>query len=283
MRKEYHYLVAGLPDLFFDASKLNFSVSEFKNYLHDELEEDDYRLIESYFWRYDNQNLLDLLNHKEDGFIKSGNLNREDFEMILDLAKDDSLRDYERNIPDYFGWFIQMFKADSSVNHEKSNENRLTDRYYDYLLQTDNRFFREWYEFELNLNNLMTAAYCKKFEIPVEPQLIGSGEINEKLIKSNARDFGIGNEFPKIDHILRAIEETDLLEKEKKIDLIKWELLDERTFFHYFTVEKVFAYALKTDMIERWIKLDKKTGEELFNKLLGDLEGSRNLSEEFGQ
>ncbi|MBN2610865.1 MAG: DUF2764 family protein [Bacteroidales bacterium] len=283
MRKEYHCLVAGLPDLLFDASKLNFSVSEFKSYLHEELEESDYRLIESYFWRYDNQNLLNLLNDTNSEWIKPANLGGENFDTIFALVKDDALHDFERNIPPYLGRFIQMFKSDSSGNQSKSWENQLTDFYYEYLLQTSNQFFRDWYEFELSLNNLLTAAYCKKFEIPVEPQLIGSGEINEKLIKSNARDFGIGNEFPKIEQIIRAIEETDLLEKEKKIDLIKWELLDERTFFHFFTVERIFAYTLKTDMIERWIKLDKKTGEEMFNKLLGELEGARNLSEEFGQ
>lgn len=283
MSKEYHYLVAGLPDILLDTSKLNFTIQEFKSYLFDELSEPDYELIESYFWRYDNFKLLYLLSKQGGEILRAGNLDNEDFDEILALAKDDALKDFEREIPSYIGTFIQNYKDDSAKSSVKSWENQLTELYYEYLLEIENDFFKEWYQFEMDLNNILTASYCKKFQINLEPELIGNSEINEKLLKSSARDFGLGNELPKIELILRAIDESDMLEREKKIDLIKWDLLDERTFFHYFTIEKIFAYTLKLDMIERWIKLDKKTGEELFNKLLTDLEAGQKFSEEFGQ
>ncbi len=283
MRKEYHCLIAGLPDLLFDASKLNSSLQEFKLELRRDLSETDFELIESYFWRYDNINLISLLNKSGKEIFKTGNLGKDDFETIFSLVKDDSLKTFERFIPQYIGNFIQQFTDESADQSGKSWENHLTKLYYEYLFQIENQFIKDWYQFELDLNNMLTASYCKKFQIPVEPELIGNSEINEKLIKSNARDFGIGNEFPKIESILRAIEESNMLEREKKIDLIKWDLLDERTFFHYFTIEKIFAYTLKLDIIERWIHLDKKTGEELFNKLLTDLESGQNFSEEFSQ
>ena len=36
-------------------------------------------------------------------------------------------------------------------------------------------------------------------------------------------------------------------------------------------------------MIERWLQLDKQTGEELLKKLLIDLESNQKLPEEFSQ
>jgi hypothetical protein len=281
MGKEYHCLVAGLPEIVFDASRLSYEVQEFKSYLKGELAKEDFQIIESHFWRYDNQNLLLLLQKKDEELNQAGNLNREDFETIFSLIRDDALSGFEKMMPAYIEEFIQAFGDESPVGSNKSWENQITELYYAYVTGLGNDFAREWYSFEMDLNNILTASHCKKYQLSIEPELIGSNELTEKLAKSNARDFGIGNEFPKIEQILRTVEETDLLTKEKKIDMIKWEFLDERTFFHYFTVEKIFAYLLKLEMIARWIKLDKKTGEELFNRLLTELESSHNLPEEF--
>ena len=281
MRKEYHCLVAGLPELLFDASKLSFAVLEFKSYLKDELSKEDYLIIESHFWRYDNQNLLLLLQKKDDELNNAGNLVREDFETIFSLIRDDALSSFEKKIPAYIEKFIQAFRDESPFDSNKSWENQIAQLYYSYVTSLENSFAREWYTFEMDLSNILTASHCKRFQFDIEPELIGSNELAEKLVRNSARDFGIGNEFPKIEQILRAIDETELLEKEKKIDLIKWEFLDERTFFYYFTVERIFTYLIKLEMAARWIRLDKKTGEELFKRLLKDLESAHKLPEEF--
>ena len=65
------------------------------------------------------------------------------------------------------------------------------------------------------------------------------------------------------------------------MDKIKWDYLDEYTFFHYFTIEKVISYVLKILITERWIKLDSETGKTLLNKLLNELKTSYKLDEEF--
>ena len=283
MRKEYYCLIAGLPDLFFDASKISSPLLDFKLHLKEELTKDDYYLVESYFSRYDNYNLLALLEKKDTEFNQKGNLTKEDFETIFSLMKENTLKSFTKIIPPYFEKFIIAFRNDEPIIPNKSLENQITELYYKYLENVDNSFINEWYFFEKDLNNIMAAANCKKYQIPVEPELIGSNELTEKLIKSSAKDFGIGNEFPKIEQIFRVLEETNLIEREKKIDLMKWELLDEKTFFHYFTIEKIFAFILKLEIIDRWLNLNKETGQELLHKLLNELETSQKFSEEFDQ
>ena len=63
---------------------------------------------------------------------------------------------------------------------------------------------------------------------------------------------------------------------------MKWEWLEEHTFFKPFDIESVFAYLLKLEMIERWVMLDKVTGEKTFREIVGAMKkGSENALEEF--
>ncbi len=283
MMKEYHCLVAGLPDLIFDISKPGSTLTEFRTYLREELKEEDFRLVQSYFWRFDNRNLLSILQQKEQDLDPAGNITSEDFDSIFTLVKDDSLHTFEKQVPDYFSTFIRAFKNESPVIQGKDWENQLTELYYNYLFSQPNDFIANWYAYEADLKNILTAYNCKKYDIPTDNQVIGSNELTEKLVKSNARDFGISSEFPGIEQILRIIEEDDLLEREKKIDQLKWDMLDEWTFFYYFTIERIFAYMLKIEMIGRWMSLDRITGQEMFEKLLKNLETSQAFPEEFSQ
>ena len=57
--------------------------------------------------------------------------------------------------------------------------------------------------------------------------------------------------------------------------------LDEKITFKYFSMEVVISYAIKLSITEKWINLDKKSGEEMFNKLLKDLETSFQFPDEF--
>jgi len=222
MKNEYYCLIAGLPDLFFDTSKPFSTVKEFKSYLKDELSKEDYALIESFFWRFDNQNLLSQLIKDNKGFLHSGNLTGEDFETVFALIKEDAVDSFYRFLPDYFGEVIAAYRNDPSALSDTGWENLLAARYYDYATSVNNEFISKWYDYERGLVNILTALNCKKHQINIEPELIGESELNEKLIKSNARDFGIGNDFPRLEQLLRAIDEPALLEREKKIDLMKW-------------------------------------------------------------
>jgi len=70
--------------------------------------------------------------------------------------------------------------------------------------------------------------------------------------------------------------------REKEIDLLKWKWLEEQTFFKTFDIESVYAYLLKLEMIERWVALDKETGDKTFREIVGAMKrGSLNTLNEF--
>ena len=101
--------------------------------------------------------------------------------------------------------------------------------------------------------------------------LVGDDVVTKALAVSGARDFGLGTELDYVDDVIRIHEMSDPVEKERKLDLLKWEWLEDRTFFCYFSVERLFAFLIKLDIIERWTHIDKEQGRKVFRSLVEQL------------
>jgi len=57
--------------------------------------------------------------------------------------------------------------------------------------------------------------------------------------------------------------------------------MEDNTFFNYFTVEKIFVFLMKLEMIERWVSLDKEKGNEMFRQLIDQLKDEVQIPQEF--
>lgn len=129
---------------------------------------------------------------------------------------------------------------------------------------------------------MLTAITCRKHGLDKSEYIVGDNEVAQALRTSNARDFGLSDEVEYLPELQRIAEETDLMVREKKIDLLKWKWLEEQTFFKTFDIESVYAYLLKLEMIERWVTLDKETGDKTFREIVGAMKrGSLNTLNEF--
>jgi hypothetical protein len=129
---------------------------------------------------------------------------------------------------------------------------------------------------------MLTAITCRKHGLDKAEYIVGDNEVAEALRTSNARDFGLSDEVEYLPELQRIAEESDLMVREKKIDLLKWKWLEEQTFFKTFDIESVYAYLLKLEMIERWVTLDKETGDKTFREIVGAMKkGSLNTLNEF--
>jgi hypothetical protein len=78
----------------------------------------------------------------------------------------------------------------------------------------------------------------------------------------------MANLFEYTEEVIKLAEDTDLLEREKKIDALKWDWLDEHTFFNYFSIERILAYVLRIEMLQRWRVLSVESGSQIFRELL---------------
>lgn len=138
-------------------------------------------------------------------------------------------------------------------------------------MKAKNAFVREWYQFNLNLNNILAAVICRKHGFDLKKNIVGEGEVQDALRTSTAKDFGLSATLPEIDDILRLSEVDDLYEREKKTDALRWAWLEEKTLFRYFEAENVFAYWLESQMLHRWDILNKEEGTRIFRELIADM------------
>lgn len=284
---KYYCLIAGLPNIALDDSKLAYTVSGFREELDGILTSKDRRLIDLFFLKFDNANLIQFLKTPDAEPDGRGTISVSDYRAALRALRDEEAipKATIKRLPAYVVDFLKLYLQSEEKGEAMENvswDDRLAAFYYAYAMKCGNRFVADWYELNLNMNNMLAAITCRKHGLDKSGYIVGENEVANALRTSNARDFGLGDTVEYLPDLQRIAEETDLMAREKKIDLLKWGWLEENTFFKTFDIECVFAYMLKLEMIERWVTLDKTTGEKTFREIVGAMKkGSENALDEF--
>ena len=275
----YYCLVTGLPDLSLEDGKLNYTVANFKTEIYPQLSKEDKKLIDLFYLKFDNANLLKLLKDKEALVDTSlGIFSADDLLSVINSFKEETAPD--KKFPAYFYQFAALY-LDTPEDERVSIEDQLHGFYYEYAMKCSNSFVSSWYELNLNVNNILSALSARKYKMDVPKVIVGANGVANALRTSNARDFGLTEEVDYLEQLVRINDTVELVEREKKIDLLKWNWMDESTFFHYFSVEKIVVFLMKLEMIERWLSLDKDRGNELFRQLIDQLKGEVQIPQEF--
>lgn len=274
----YYYLVAGLPDISLDDDKLSYTVDSFKSEIYPDLSDKDKKVIDLFYLKLDNDNLLHLLKDKDYAVVSQGMYSAEELLSVIDTVKDGDIPD--KKYPSYFCNFISKYLKLNPEDLYKAGD-MLAAQYYAYAMNCKNKFVSAWFEFNLNLNNIQAALSARKYKLDIASAIVGNTDVCESLRTSNARDFGLGDTLTYLENVQRIAEIDELVEREKKIDQLKWEWLETESFFNYFTIERLFVFLLQLEMIERWISLDKEKGSELFRAMIQDLKNDVQIPEEF--
>lgn len=274
----YYYLVAGLPDISLEDGKLSYTISDFRAESYGDLSAKDQALIDLFYLKYDHADLLSLLKDKDAVTQGKGNFSSEDLLQLIASVKEGEKPDAK--FPSYLYDFIAQYLALPADELYKA-ENLLASAYYAYAMKSKNPFIASWFEFNLNINNILAAFAARKYKMNVAEVIVGDTDVCEMLRTSNARDFGLSETLDYFEPLQRLVETDDLVEREKKVDQLKWKWLEDASFFHYFTVERLFVFLLQLEMIERWFLLDKEKGSELFRQMIQNLKDEVQIPEEF--
>ena len=274
----YYCLVAGLPDISLDDGKLSYSVSDFKAELYPDLSAQDRKLIDLFYLKFDNTAILKLLKNKDAVIEDKGNFSAEELLQLIEAVREGDTPD--KKYPSYLVNFVSQYLQLSQDELYRADD-LLAALYYSYGMSSNNAFIASWFEFNLNLNNILAALAARKYKLEVSSVIVGATSICEQLRTSNARDFGLNETLEYFEALQRIADIEELVEREKKVDMLKWKWLEDESFFHYFTIERIFIFLMQLEMIERWISLDKEKGNELFRKMIQDLKNEVQIPEEF--
>ena len=83
MSKSYYYLVASLPELTLEDNKLSYAVADFKSEFYPYLSSDDQKLIDLFYLKFDNANVLKLIQDKDAVIDLRGNFSLEQLNEVL--------------------------------------------------------------------------------------------------------------------------------------------------------------------------------------------------------
>lgn len=267
--RNYYSLVAGLREYALDADTKGFDAKGIVEEILDGVCASDASEVRLLYGYYDCENIL-ALRAGRSAHNPLGNLSREELEQELKAPS---------RLPQGIARVVKAYadpegEEAEEVDTSRRFETTLFAAYYDACRRSRSCFLRAWSEFDRTLRNVMAALAARAASRPVEEVVVGGGDVAEQLQRSSAADFGLRGELPFIDSVIAAMnDEANLMEKERKIDLVRWEEASELATFDYFNINAILSYLVRINIVARWARLDAARGREMFNRLLAELDG----------
>ena len=267
--KNYYCLVAGLREYTLDADTKGFDAKEIVDEILEELSTADAAAVRLLYGYYDCENIIALRAGRA-AYNPLGNISREQLEDELKQPA---------TLPEAVARVVRAYNEPESewaegLDMTHSFEKAIFTAYYAECAASKSRFLREWAEFDRTLRNVAAAAVARTLDRAIDSVTVGGGDVVEQLHRSSAADFGLRGELAYIDAVIAAVnDEQNIVEKEHKIDLVRWEYAGELASFDYFNINAVLSYLVKINIVARWSILDVKRGREMLERLMAELDG----------
>lgn len=268
---EYYYLVAGLKEWSLDSDTKGFDVAEIRGEILDQISKKDASAVRLLYAYYDCENII-AVRASQQRFNPLGNLSREQVDALF------AERCYDL-LPKHMGEIVRLYAEaddedrDEEVVLDEKFERALFEAYYRDLAESKCNFLVGWGAFDRNLRNISAALAAREAGRAVADVTVGGGEIVEQLRRSSATDFGLRGELPYIDAVIAAVaDETNIVEKERKIDAIRWAEAEDIAVFDFFNINYLLSYLVKVNIVARWMLLSPEAGREMLARLIKELD-----------
>lgn len=269
--------MTGLPDISLENTKTSVSFSDLKESIDFELSNKDKKIISFFFLKNDCVNLVKLLKNPDAQIEENGNFSKEQYDDLIATEGEDNSNSFPQ--------FMRDFVHEYHENKEKVGyfpEDDILYRFYEYASSAcPNEMVKDWYKLNLDTTNILTAILARDNGWNIAQYIKGENDVTEMILANSSKDFNLSREYDYMNTIMDIVECTDPVLKEKKMDAFKWLWLDDQTFFDSFSVDALFAYICKLDMLVRWDKLDIEKGQETFRNIIENLRGEARVPDEF--
>lgn len=263
---QYYYLASSLPLLSLEQTSHSEQSLSFIKVLKDQLTAADLEIFKWLQYPFDNQNFVHhyiLQNKKFDG------------RGTLDLVQ---LKDIQNSkLPEYLEQFAEKYFDAPRSKSSLEWEQMLWSNFYTAALSSNNTFIKKWYAFELKLKNAQLIFNAKKHEYSYDQQIIFTDEDmrNDLLHKDFLESFE--SDYPEIKPLMDIVKIQDIVKREQELDQLKFDFIEHKIVFDYFSVEQILAYFLKLCLVERWNPLNESKGKIKLNEIIENKYNAFNL------
>jgi len=275
----YYCLMASLPDIQLSDAKPQLNILQLKEEMAPVIDPKDEQLLYYYFLRFDCENLVRLLANPEADIDERGNFSREQYEDLMRSARELNFNVHR------FPAFMSIFAREYPYNSGKEGwfaRDAMMLAYYEYACTVPNKMMARWYQLNLDIQNILTALIARKQGWQISNYVQGGGPVVEAILEhANQHDFDLAGDFEYVKELMHCADTEDPVEKERQIDALRWNWLEEQTFLEPFDINALFSYLARTEMLERWSLLDVEQGKNRFTEIIENLRGSAKVPEEF--
>ena len=141
---------------------------------------------------------------------------------------------------------------------EGFDENTLSADFYVKAAESKNRFIREYFDFDGRLRNLKVGYLAKRLGKESDPYLVDLEEAD----------------FDEEKQIQEILADADFVDREQRMDELKWEKASDIARMDYFNMNAILAFLVKAKTVQRWAELDVAKGQEMFKKLVAEVRGT---------
>ena len=142
---------------------------------------------------------------------------------------------------------------------EGFDENTLGQDFYAKAAVSKNRFIREYFDFDGRLRNIKVRYLAKRLGKNGDNYIV---ELPEK-------------DFEEEKQITDILQDADFVDREQRMDELKWEKASDIARMDYFNMNAILAFLVKAKTVQRWAELDPIKGQEMFVKLIEEVRSQK--------
>lgn len=182
-------------------------------------------------------------------------------------------RQGEKSLDDYIGQVRELLSANDNevldFIFKGFDKNQINLEFYKEALSHRIGFIREFFLFDFNVRN-QKVRYLN--------QALGREPLKDVLSLNDPDDENVTEveepEFKEAARLQGILERNDILMRERGIDDLYWDKIDEMTLFDYLNFDRILGVIVKMMIIRRWLLLDEETGREMFKRLVDEVRGT---------
>ena len=168
-------------------------------------------------------------------------------------------------------------KAQSDFLLSGYQDENLNAEFYAMALTHNDRFISEYFRFDLKVRNAKVKYLNKALgRESLKDVLTFPEDAPAAVVDAGSEEF---EEAAYLETILNA---GDILSRERGIDDLMWEKIDNLTTFNYFDIDAILGFITKLNIVARWYRLDEQTGREMFKRLVDEVRGTFKGVEYYG-
>ena len=180
---------------------------------------------------------------------------------------DKSLEDYLHQVKELLS---EKDQETLKLIEDGFNKEKIGLEFYKEALASRSIFIQEFFQFDLNVRNAKVRYLNQALDRDPQKDVLS-------LVDPDAEEQGIEVEEPEFKEAARLhaiLEGKDILARERGIDDLYWDKIDEITLFDYLNFSKVLGLVVKMMIIRRWLILDEERGREMFKRLVDEVRGT---------